>query len=72
MDRRTPFASPSSSRTAMCVPSRTVMLDLGARLGLPGMVKEDMTPKYPGGYSDYIVNHERAPGHRSAGRFPGR
>ncbi len=41
---------------------QTVMLDLGARLGLPGMVKEDMTPKYPGGYSDYIVNHERGPG----------
>ena len=43
-------------------PFQTVMLDLGARLGLPGMVKEDMTPKYPGGYSDYIVNHERGPG----------
>ena len=43
-------------------PFQTVLLDLGARLGLPGMVKEDMTPKYPGGYADYIVNHERAPG----------
>jgi hypothetical protein len=21
-----------------------------------------MTPKYPGGYADYIVNHERGPG----------
>ncbi|MDA0998123.1 MAG: transglutaminase-like cysteine peptidase, partial [Proteobacteria bacterium] len=30
--------------------------------GLPGMAKEDGTPRYPGGYADYIVNHERAPG----------
>ena len=43
-------------------PFQSVMLDLGARLGLPGMVKEDMTPKFPGGYPDYIVNHERGPG----------
>ncbi|HEY0833099.1 MAG TPA: molybdopterin oxidoreductase family protein [Azospirillum sp.] len=41
---------------------QTVLLDLGARLGLPGMVKEDGTPKFPGGYPDYIVNHERTPG----------
>jgi sulfite dehydrogenase (quinone) subunit SoeA len=39
-----------------------VLLDLGARLGLNGMVKEDGTPKYPGGYADYITNHERRPG----------
>ncbi len=39
-----------------------VLLDLGARLGLPGMTNEDGSPKYPGGYADYIVNHERAPG----------
>ena len=38
------------------------MLDLGARLGLPGFIDEDGAPLYPGGYSDYIVNHERAPG----------
>ncbi len=43
-------------------PFQTVLLDLGARLGLPGMVKEDGTPRYPGGYADYIVNHERMPG----------
>ena len=30
--------------------------------GLPGFVKEDGSPKYPGGYPDYIVNHERKPG----------
>ena len=39
-----------------------VLLDLGARLGLPGMTNTDGTAKYPGGYADYIVNHERAPG----------
>ncbi|MEE9432670.1 MAG: molybdopterin oxidoreductase family protein [Sphingorhabdus sp.] len=43
-------------------PFQTVLLDLGARLGLPGMVNEDGTPKYPGGYPDYMVNHERSPG----------
>ena len=43
-------------------PFQTVLLDLGARLGLPGMTKEDGSPKYPGGYADYIVNHERMPG----------
>ncbi|MEZ5695900.1 MAG: molybdopterin oxidoreductase family protein [Sphingomonadaceae bacterium] len=43
-------------------PFQTVLLDLGARLGLPGMVNEDGSPKYPGGYPDYIVNHERSPG----------
>ncbi len=41
---------------------QTVLLDLGARLGLPGMVNEDGSARYPGGYADYMVNHERAPG----------
>ncbi len=41
---------------------QSVLLDLGARLGLPGMINEDGTAKYPGGYPDYIVNHERTPG----------
>ena len=43
-------------------PFQTVLLDLGARLGLPGMTTTDGSPRYPGGYADYIVNHERAPG----------
>jgi anaerobic selenocysteine-containing dehydrogenase len=43
-------------------PFQDVLLDLGARLGLPGMVREDGTPRYPGGYPDYLVNHERRPG----------
>jgi len=41
---------------------QTVLIDLGARLGLPGFVNKDGSAKYPGGYADYIVNHERAPG----------
>ncbi|VAV97958.1 Anaerobic dimethyl sulfoxide reductase chain A, molybdopterin-binding domain [hydrothermal vent metagenome] len=41
---------------------QTVLLDLGARLGLEGMVNDDGSAKYPEGYPDYIVNHERAPG----------
>ncbi len=40
---------------------QSVMLELGARLGLPGMVKEDGSAKYKD-YADYIVNHERRPG----------
>jgi anaerobic selenocysteine-containing dehydrogenase len=43
-------------------PFQDVLLDLGARLGLPAMVTQDGNPRYPGGYSDYLVNHERAPG----------
>jgi anaerobic selenocysteine-containing dehydrogenase len=43
-------------------PFQDVLIDLGARLGLPGFAKEDGSPLYPGGYSDYIVNHERTPG----------
>jgi anaerobic selenocysteine-containing dehydrogenase len=40
---------------------QSVLLDLGARLQLPGMVNADGAPKYRD-YADYIVNHERAPG----------
>ena len=43
-------------------PFQDVLIDLGARLGLPGLVNEDGTAKYPGGYADYMVNHERKPG----------
>ena len=43
-------------------PFQTVLLDLGARLGLPGMTTPEGEPRYPGGYADYIVNHERSPG----------
>ena len=43
-------------------PFQSVLLDLGARLSLPGMVDEAGAPLYPGGYADYIVRHERGPG----------
>ena len=43
-------------------PFQDVLIDLGARLKLPGMVSADGSPKFPGGYADYIVNHERRPG----------
>ena len=40
---------------------QSVLLDLGARLGLPGMTNEDGTAKYKD-YADYITNHQRKPG----------
>src|SRR3546814_1120144 len=40
---------------------QSVLLDLGARLGLPGMVHADGSAQYRD-YADYIVRHERAPG----------
>jgi anaerobic selenocysteine-containing dehydrogenase len=42
-------------------PFQSVLLDLGARLGLPPMVKEDGSPRYKD-YADYIVTHIRRPG----------
>ena len=43
-------------------PFQDVLIALGAQLALPGFVNEDGGAKYPGGYADYIVNHQRAPG----------
>jgi sulfite dehydrogenase (quinone) subunit SoeA len=43
-------------------PFQDVLLDLGHRLRLPGMTKEDGSPAFPGGYADYLVHHERQPG----------
>ncbi|MFC4819791.1 molybdopterin oxidoreductase family protein [Dokdonella ginsengisoli] len=43
-------------------PFQDVLLDLGARLRLPGLVDESGAAKYPRGYAQYIVEHERAPG----------
>lgn len=40
---------------------QSVLIELGARLGLPGLVHEDGSPRYRD-YADYIVRHERAPG----------
>ncbi len=43
-------------------PFQDVLIDLGARLGLSGLTRADGGPRYPGGYPDYLVNHERKPG----------
>jgi anaerobic selenocysteine-containing dehydrogenase len=43
-------------------PFQDVLIDLGARLKLPGFVTPSGAARYPGGYKDYIVNHERRPG----------
>ena len=43
-------------------PFQDVILDLGARLGFPGLIKEGGRKRYPGGYPDYLANHERLPG----------
>jgi len=61
-------AASDAIRQPVCRPDRDVrpfqdvLLDLGARLGLPGMVDADGAAKYPGGYAQYLVEHERAPG----------
>ncbi len=63
-----PDAPADAIRQPVVAPDRdvrsfqTVLLELGAQLKLPGFVTEDGTPRYPGGYADYIVNHERSPG----------
>ncbi len=55
-------------RQPVCQPDRDVrpfqdvLLDLGVRLKLPGMVDANGAAKYPGGYAQYMVEHERAPG----------
>jgi anaerobic selenocysteine-containing dehydrogenase len=43
-------------------PFQDVLIELGARLGLPAFTAEDGGPRFPGGYADYMVNHERKPG----------
>ena len=40
---------------------QSVLLDLGARLGLPGMVDDKTDPLYKD-YADYIINHQRKTG----------
>ena len=40
---------------------QSVLLDLGARMGLPGMVNGDGSPKFED-YADYMINHQRKPG----------
>jgi len=42
-------------------PFQDVLIELGARLRLPGFVREDDSALYEN-YADYIVHHERRPG----------
>jgi sulfite dehydrogenase (quinone) subunit SoeA len=43
-------------------PFQDVVIELGARLGLPAFIAADGGPRYPAGYKDYLTYHERAPG----------
>ncbi len=43
-------------------PFQDVLIDLGARLGLPGLADAEGRPRFPGGFADFMVNHERQPG----------
>ncbi|MGE5271627.1 MAG: molybdopterin-dependent oxidoreductase, partial [Thiohalocapsa sp.] len=43
-------------------PFQDVLIELGARLGLPAFVDAEGRPRFPGGYKDYIALHERTPG----------
>jgi anaerobic selenocysteine-containing dehydrogenase len=43
-------------------PFQDVLLELGVRLKLPALVNADGSAKFPGGYADYMANHERQPG----------
>jgi anaerobic selenocysteine-containing dehydrogenase len=43
-------------------PFQDVLLDIGARLRLPGMARDDGSPRWPGGFAQYMVEHERTPG----------
>ena len=60
-------AAADSIRWPVIAPDRdvrgfqSVLVDLAARLNLPGFVNEDGSAKYDD-YADYIVNHERRPG----------
>jgi anaerobic selenocysteine-containing dehydrogenase len=53
------------------LPFQDVLIEIGTRLGLPGFVTPEGTARYPGGYPDYIVNHERRPGIGSLGGWRG-
>lgn len=59
---RHPLFEPSTQREGRDARGfQSVLLELGARLGLPGMVHADGSPMYRD-YADYMVRHERAPG----------
>ncbi len=53
-----PWAAQELARAKDC----DVVIALGHRLGLPAFTTDAGEARYPGGYSDYLVNHERTPG----------
>ena len=60
---RQPVCAPDADGSGRDVrPFQDVLIELGTRLNLPGLVHDDGAAKYPGGYAQYIVEHERAPG----------
>ena len=59
---RQPIVDPNRDPSRDARSFQTILLDIGARLHLPGFVNDEGSPKYPGGYKDYIINHERMPG----------
>ncbi len=58
---RWPVVGPERPGHAGVRPFQSVLLELGHRLGLPGMVAEGGGPAYRD-YADYMVRHERRPG----------
>ncbi|MEX2520315.1 MAG: molybdopterin oxidoreductase family protein [Paracoccaceae bacterium] len=60
-------AAADSIRWPVVEPDRDVrgfqsaLIDLGARIGLPGLINPDGTRRFRD-YADYIVNHQRRPG----------
>jgi anaerobic selenocysteine-containing dehydrogenase len=58
---RHPVLPPDTSNGREVRPFQSVLIELGARLKLPGLMNEDGTPKYRD-FADYIQRHERAPG----------
>ncbi|MEQ9643461.1 MAG: molybdopterin oxidoreductase family protein [Alphaproteobacteria bacterium] len=55
---RQPIATPDRDVR----PFQDVLIEIGARLGLPGLVDDEGQARYPNGYADYLVGHERKPG----------
>ena len=59
---RQPVVAPETQGTGRDVrPFQSVLIDLGARLALPGFVDGAGAPAYAD-YADYMVRHERRPG----------
>ena len=58
---RFPVVEPERPGHEGVVPFQTAMLRLGAKLGLPGMVRDDGSPRFAD-FADYMANHERRPG----------